>query len=425
MKRILLAVFIFSVLLATAAAQRNVGSVKVSPNGVNVNANGATSVFVTFGGLNNQVPAEACWCGELISAAPAIGSKCNPATIFGCLPARYDQSTLSGNHGFTDIMSIPVSVSRRAYQAAQDGVQSDFFYVRRFVSTKGGPDEYVSVSCRMASGGVSVPLALTDVSLNFDVDKPVLFVKSGEPLPPIRAEIAYNGTGRLVGRWEIVKPGDELPSARDLLTEGSLPVEERGAQRRYTQVSRFNVFLPPTGKYTLAGPDPSLLPSAVEGGYLVLLRVEVTDDKDGGANLGAAGAGKGFVTSGALAGFPMPVLRYFVGSSTRATAAKATTRSLGLLLPADNAEIEASRAVEFSWNADEQAALYRIEIEDPQGAPVLSALLQRGFEIYRAPSWLRDKTADGNLRWRVVALDGSGNRIGETQWHRLRIARAN
>lgn len=420
MKRILVTVLLFALLLTAAAAQRNLGSVKVSPNGVNVSANGATTVFLTFGGLNNQIPAEACWCGELISAAPAIGSKCSPAAIFGCLPARYDQSTLSGNRGFTDIMSIPPSVARRAYQAAQDGAASDFFYVRRFVSTKGGPDEFVSVSCRMASGGVSVPLALTDVTLSFDVDKPVLFVKSGETLPPIKAEIAYNGTGRLVGRWEIVKPGDELPQARDLLTEGTLPVEERGSQRRYAQLSRFNVFLPPTGKYTLAGPDPPLFPNNVEGGYLVLLRVEVTDDKDGGSNLGAAGTGKGFVTSGTVAGFPMPVLRYFVGSGMPATSTQ-TKGNLALLLPPDNAVINASRIVEFSWSTDEQAALYRIEIEDVQGNPVLSALLQRGFEIYRAPSWLKNKSADGHLRWRVVALDQTGNRIGETPRRAFRL----
>ncbi|HJZ66724.1 MAG TPA: hypothetical protein VKF81_01160 [Blastocatellia bacterium] len=121
----------------------------------------------------------------------------------------------------------------------------------------------------------------------------------------------------------------------------------------------------------------------------------------------------------------MPVLRYFVGSGTNAAGAQPTTRSLSLLTPADNAVIEANRVVDFSWSADERAALYRIEIEDPRGAPVLSAFLQRGFEMYRAPSWLRKKTADGNLRWRVVALDGSGNRVGETAWQKLRLTQTN
>ena len=133
------------------------GPVRVNPTGVNVNSQGATSVFLTFGGLTNQVPAEAFWCGALMSAAPAIGQRCDPATVFGRLPARLDLSRGSGSSGFTDIMSIPASVSRRAFQDAQSGATSSFFYVRRFVSLTGAPDEYVAGTCRMAGGGARVP----------------------------------------------------------------------------------------------------------------------------------------------------------------------------------------------------------------------------------------------------------------------------
>ncbi|HKZ77669.1 MAG TPA: hypothetical protein VJ124_05040, partial [Pyrinomonadaceae bacterium] len=142
--------------------------------------------------------------------------------------------------------------------------------MRRFINTKGGRDEYVSVTCRMGSGGASSPFALTDVKLSFAIDKPILIVNPGDRLPPIKAEIAYNGTGRLKGRWEAVKPGEELPSERDLLTEATLPIEERGKQRHYTQISTFNELLPPTGKFVLPGPDVSQLPTKVEGQYLVL-----------------------------------------------------------------------------------------------------------------------------------------------------------
>jgi hypothetical protein len=106
-----------------AAPVRALGAqIVVNPNGVNVNAQNATTVFLTYGGLGSiYAPADAEWCGELMSAAPAIGLKCDPATVFGRLPARYDQSRRSGTGGFTDIMSIPASVSRRAYQAAEVG----------------------------------------------------------------------------------------------------------------------------------------------------------------------------------------------------------------------------------------------------------------------------------------------------------------
>jgi hypothetical protein len=394
------------------------GQVKVDPNGVNVNTSGATVIFLTFGGLNNQVAAEATWCGELIPAAPAIGLKCNPATIFGSLPARFDLSTTSGTRGFTDIMSIPPSVARRAYQAAESGATSSFFYVRRFVSTVGGPDEFVRVTCRMSgSGGARTPFSLTDVELKFSVDKPVLFVKAGEAPPWIKAVISYNGTGRLKGRWEVVQPGDELPSARDLLTEASLPVEDRSQQRRYTQVSRFNVFLPPSGRYELDGPDPTLLPMTVRGQYLVLLRIEATDDKEGDSNLALAGAGVGVVHSGAVAGFPLPVLRYFVGNGPD----NSSLGTLVLLQPDDKATFLPDQPVEFTWADITEGSFFRLEISDLQDQPILSAMFLPGTGHYRAPPWLKDKANNRVLHWRVVALDRNGQTIIESPWRNFRL----
>ena len=176
MHTLLRSLLLLPALLYCASAQ----GISRDPNGVNVNSQGATSVFITFGGLNNQVPVEAAWCGELIPATPDIGMRCDPATIYGQLPLRVDQSSLNASATvFTDIMSIPASVARRAWQAAARGENSAFFYVRRFVSTTGGPDEYVFVTCRMAGGGARVPLALLDVQLRFDVDSPVTSIARG------------------------------------------------------------------------------------------------------------------------------------------------------------------------------------------------------------------------------------------------------
>ncbi len=422
MKKILipiLSLFLLALGLFPSAAQRNQG-IKVAPNGVNVNANGSTVVLLTFGPLTSQAPAEGCWCGELVSATPDVGFKCDLATIFGCLPTRFDLSTRSGSGGFTDVMTIPNSVTRRAYQAAQEGAASSFFYVRRFINTKGGRDEYVSVTCRMGSGGARSVFALTDVKLLFAINKPVLIVSPGDKLPPIKAEIAYNGTGRLKGRWEVVKPGEELPSARDLLTEATLPLEERGTQQRYTQISTFNYLLPPTGKFTLPGPEASNLPNTVAGQYLVLLRIEATDDKEGDANLAAVGVGPGVVHSGAVAGFPIPPLRYLVGGGPDAQ----LTSELALLWPAENDIRELGVAVDFSWTEIEQAAFYRLELGDGQGRAIFSALVLSGTRTYRSPAWLKNRVGDGNVRWRVLALDQNGSSISETPWRTLRLTRS-
>lgn len=399
--------------------------IRRDPTGVNVDSQGATTVFITFGGLDRQVPVEATWCGELIPATPDVGFRCDPATLFGRLPIRFDQSRLGvGGTVFTDIMSIPPSVARRAYQAAERGATSSFFYVRRFVDLEGGPDEYVFVTCRLSGGGARVPLALLDVQLSFADDETVLSVPRGSEVSPVRAEIAYNGTGRLEGRWEVVFPGDDPPASRDLLTEATLPPAERQLQRRYTQVQRFNIFLPPTGRVVLEGPDPSRLPTEVDGLHQILLRIEASDDKEGDSNLANAGAGDGVVHSGAVAGFPLPVLRYFVGSAGDASRALARD-GLALLSPADGADLAADLAadlttgsgVDFAWSLADSAIAYRLEVESEDGVRH-AALVQQGIGIYRAPPWWLEGAA-GDWRWRVVALGPELEEMAATDWRSL------
>ncbi|MEZ5416740.1 MAG: hypothetical protein R2708_05285 [Vicinamibacterales bacterium] len=81
-------------LAALAAAGPAAAQIRVHPTGVNVNSQGATTVFLTFGGLNGYRPIEALWCSRVVSAAPDLGVRCDPSTILGSLPVRYDQSTL-------------------------------------------------------------------------------------------------------------------------------------------------------------------------------------------------------------------------------------------------------------------------------------------------------------------------------------------
>lgn len=388
-------------------------TIVVNPTGVNVNSQNPTTVFLTFGQIPaGYVAAEAIWCGELEPAVPpAVGLQCRPDTIFGSLPLRYDRSTASGNSGFTDIMAIPPSVVRRAYQAAVAGENSGFFYVRRFVSTSGGPDQFVNVTCRMTGGGARVPFALTDVKIKTPGGEPVLFVRSGEAFPEIAAEIQYNGTGRLKGRWEIVQPGEELPADRDLLTEATLPIELRGTQRRYTQVARFNHFLLPTGKFTLKLDPAVRMPTIAAGQYLLLLRVEAVDDKESDSNLGAVGVGNGIVHSGAVASFPMPALRFFVTAESP-SAAWVTN---GAVYPANNATADRDAGLVFTWRDLENASAYRLVLRDEKGTDVMKALLVPPMTMYRAPSWIFERFADQKLTWSVTVIDTSGTEINTTQ----------
>lgn len=404
----------------------SVAQIRVDPPGVNVNTQGATTVFLTFGGLRpDQVPVEAFWCGEQIPAPPpAIGLQCDPATHFGRLPIRYDRSQVRGS-AFTDIMSIPPSVGRRAYQAAVDGRNSAFFYIRRFTSTTGGPDEYVTVTCRLSSGGARTPFALTDVDLAFDVETPVLYVRPGETPPPFAATISYNGTGRLEGRWEIVLPGEEPPAEQDLLTEATLPPETRGTQRLFTQLQRFNHFLPPTGRFRLAGPEAADLPTEAKGAYTILLRIEASDDKESESSRAIVGAGGGVVRSGAVAGFPMPVLRYFVTEGGGSDPAEGEpTDEVAQLEPPADAAVASGAPIVFRWTADPRAAYYRLEVEATSRQSILAAVLPSGTLEYRAPPWLAEKAQSTSARWRIVVLDAGGKPIRQTGWRALRFTKS-
>lgn len=413
------------ILLAFCCVESLAQTVSVSPSQVNAYSQGVTSVLLTFGGMTNKRPAEATWCGDVIPAAPDLGFKCNPANVFGRLPARYDQSTRSGNAAFTDVMSITPQVSRRAYLDAVNGATSTFFYVRRFVSTVGGMDEYVPVTIRLSGNGAGVPLSLTEVKLTWGVDKPVLFVNTGEKLPKIRAEISYTGTGRLKGRWEIVKPGEAPPEPRDLLTEATLPFEERGTQKRYNEISRFNVYLSPTGKIVLPGPEVWRVDESLVGLYLILLRIEAADDKEADTNLESVGAGNGVVHGGAVAGFSLPVLRYYVANGATARLAAVSGNGVLLRQPDDQAVLATDQPVFFTWSHLENAATSRIEVQDLQGNPIISAILAGSAQDYRAPSWFRVRAGDSVVRWRVTEFDELGRQVGESSWRTLRLGKSN
>ncbi len=398
----------------------------VNPTGVNVSSTGVTTVFLTFQGTTGQQAVDAFWCGDITVPAntPSPVNPCVPGTLFGHLPLRNNLASPSGAGAVdntTDIMTIPASVARRAYQDALAGKASQFFYVRKFVDG-GGNEEYIAVTCRMAGGGARVPLALTNVEVYFDTGsgrRPVYLLERGQQVPPVEAVIHYNGSGRLKGRWEVVKPGDLEPTLEDLLTEASLPVERRGLQRRYLQLERFDLLLPPTGRVVLPGPDPATIPALVDGPYKILLRIEATREKEGDSN-----AVTGTVSSGGVAGFPMPVLRYYVGDEEALAVLEeqAPKRSLSLMLPQDGAVVEPGRLPNFSWVDVEGASLYRLDLYAGDAEePLFSAMVGEGISSYSLPPFI-ETPAGAGLRWRVSALDSEGRVVARSPWRTLRVS---
>ncbi len=395
----------------------------VHPTGVNVRSTGPTSVFITFQGTAGQKSTDAFWCGDITVPANTVTAfnPCVPGTFFGRLPPRHNLAQPSGTGGatnLTDIMTIPSSVARRAYQAAQAGAKSSFFYVRRFVDDTGA-QQFVAVTCRMAGGGARVPLALMNVDSYFKApegNRPVYLLSEQEQSPEIEARIYYNGSGRLKGRWEVVMPGDPEPRPEDLLSEASLPVEKRALQRRYTVLDRIDIFLPPTGQAYIPGPPVDRIPTTAKGPYKILLRIEPTRDKEGDSKTTT-----GVVRSGGLAGFSLPVLRYYVGSPEEVAQArqKIVTGTLPLLLPQAGRKIRSEVPLDFTWGDIPGAEIYRLEIRT-DGETLLTALVKPGVSTYSAPPWLREQ-AGQKLFWRVQALEKNNTVLGQSQWREFAI----
>lgn len=410
--------FLISIVLGCAAGITASAQITVSPSETTVYSQGATSVLLTFNNLGNRRPVESTWCGALVPAAPDLGMKCDESVIFGRLPVRYNQSRLSGTNNYTDIMSVTPSVARRAYLDATGGRASTFFYVRRFaIPNGGGPDEYVPVTLRLGGNGAAVPFSITNVRLLWDGgEKTVPFIKSGETLPRITAEIFYTGSARLIGHWELVKPGEALPTQRELLPESSLPVEERGTHRRFAPVKRFNVFLPPVGRITIPGPENQRIEKTVDGMYLLLFRIESSQDGLNQSNVGAVS-----LDSGGASGFAMPVLRYYVGTGGEAQVDQFNAVDYQLS-PADHALVGPTQSILFTWPEVPNTKYYQLIVENASGAEVFSAVLLRDTRSYRAPSWLMRNSGGDVLRWRVVAMDAKRSRVGETPMRTLRRA---
>jgi hypothetical protein len=401
----------------------------VNPTGVNVRSNAPNTVFITFQGLEaNERAVEALWCGTV---QPGIGAgsvtssdPCVPGTLFGRLPLNFDRSRTTqgiGQKNFSDIMVIPASVVRRAVQEGIEGKNSDFFYVRHFTGGSTG-DKWVVVTCRLGAGGARSPLSLIDVKVSFSgqTDPTQLFVlRSGERLPRFSADIQYNGSGQLKGRWELVRPGDSEPDANDLLTEATLPLELRNTQKRYLTVSRFSQFVVPNGVVRIDGPEPALFDTRVEGPYQVLLRIEATDDKEANSEIGSGQ----LVKTGGVAGFPIPTLKYFVGDVAAASAlqtrvSSASAAAVELMLPLADAAVDASRSVTFEWIEVVGAKIYRVEVESAGKLIITSST--EATRYTPPPSWIATRV-QGAAQWRITALDADGRALAQSATRRFAL----
>lgn len=165
------------------------------------------------------------------------------------------------------------------------------------------------------------------------------------------------------------------------------------------------MFLPPTGETVIAGPDPRSVPHQTDGAYKILLRIEASDDKEADS---ATGGGR-IAHAGGVAGFPLPVLRYYVGSGAALEQLATAATALRLFAPEADVRVQADAPLEFSWVGAERAALLKLEVQS------------EATTVLAAPPFVLDAQRGKPLRWRIVALDSGGRTIGASAWRSVTV----
>jgi hypothetical protein len=150
----------------------------------------------------------------------------------------------------------------------------------------------------------------------------------------------------------------------------------------------------------LPGPENWRIDKTIEGMYLLLFRVEASD---------APNSASGTISTGAVAGFQMPVLRYYVGNSSNADVTQITNIAIGGDLEDEKPPII------LTWKAVENTKLYRLEIEDEEGKKVFSAVALPTSRTYQLPSFIQALTASKQLKWKILAIGEEGKLLEETK----------
>jgi hypothetical protein len=387
------------------------GLTAASSNFFDVAMNNPSRVPVRYTLSGPDTPLAGQFCSSLASGYPAAGvsngNPCAAGSNLGLSGAAIGFSNGALQTG--ENLPVPTAVAAQAAQRAQASGNSLFYFVRQFSSGR-----FAVVQLRLSNTAVNASVSFNEIRLGFkdgNAIQNIGFFKRGQILPPVIANIRYQGAGMLRARWEVVQPGDMPLNNLDLTSEASLTPLERAQQHRYRVLDRVNVYLPAFGQAVIPGPAPRLLPNEQYGMYQVLLRIEAADAMNGTQSGGTS--------------FTLPVLRYYIGESSGpnfASAHKASTEPISLVSPQSNDVLSKDAPAVFQWLENKDVSLYRLELE-ANGKPVFSARVrantQDGINRYTAPPFVTAKLLNTAARWRIVALASDGQFVGESEWREI------
>lgn len=317
--RALIAGLVLVVLGCLYASPEAGAALRVSPNTYNVNAGHGQKVLARIENDSGQftVRGRGTFC---FTFSPATG--CDPPNVLGF------QSVASSNFpsGFVDGFDVNISISALILNKVQVLMQQDasralFFFVIELVPAAGvdlgngaNVPFFVQVNFRMFGGSsAGKALSITRIKLTSVLPgKPevrnTIINEENRTLGEFCLEIWYTGSGRVDGSWQLVTNNHPAPEKRDLMTEASLPENERRLQRNFLEVKQIRTYFGPKGYVKLTLPF-SAIPTDLRGLMLLFPRFEASRDRLSNVTGGNSLIGNTFVRTGLTMEGTVPTMR--------------------------------------------------------------------------------------------------------------------
>lgn len=380
-------------LLASSATWAIVGdNPPTVPSAKNVPLGKSTSISFVWRVTDTSSP------GFVVTISSNSGQFC-VGTVFVCTTLRTVSKRLSvtyTSNGTPTTFSIAESVL--VPQAVIDQAKKLGFntVLYRRSWTPGGTFPNGAITLNI-TGSAAAGFSINRQSMRFDDNSIIKLLNEKESLRA-KADITYNGSGQLRGKWEVAGPGS---------TSGEAIFRNLRTVRKY---------LGSGDKRTLISPP---LPSDRAGSYMVRLHI----------------------TSPAP-GFESPVIRYYVGAQGAQVTPPQTMR---LGNPVDRSWL--TKNTRFNWQGIKNTKHYRLEIyhkpqatdaestmpntgdnqtsKKPvrlQGSPVAGMILPADALQTALPDSARKRLKSGSwYYWRIIAVDKTGKLVGISPIREMRV----
>ena len=294
-------------------------------------------------------------------------------TVIDTQSSRLGRSVLSGGTlVFSEPLRLPASVAYRAYRMGSAGV-----ILERSFTDSSNPGVAVSASARLSlSTSPGSGLVLGHIDLHFNNASRVTQVPQGEALRAV-ATVRLEGAGWLDARWEIA---DGSGRQGDLL---------------YRPLKSFRQYVAGGVPMELESPP---LPTQSTGRMLVRLAIREP----------------------AFSEQPEPLWYQVLGPLVR--------QQLALVQPAEGATLAPD--TRFEWAEVPGASAYLVELlqdtpKDGASTPAereAAALVPVSEAGWTLSTLIRNRLRPASLyRWRVLAIDGQGEVIGQSLTRQVRV----